>query len=156
MIQSMPMVTAADDPFATRLHNDFQAAGIRCWKWDLDARTGRSLWGEIDQAIRKYDKFVLIASQHSLKSPAVNHEIERALQQEDQRLKRKLAGEDVDADVLFPVRLDDYLFDGWDHDRKPDVIKKVIADARGWDKDNSIYQRTLQRLTHDLKPDPNP
>jgi hypothetical protein len=37
-----------DEEFASRLHNDFQAAGIRCWKWDHDARTGRTLWGEID------------------------------------------------------------------------------------------------------------
>ncbi len=72
LIQSLPLIlnsmqpiqfyscfisySTADEEFATRLHNDFQAAGIRCWKWDHDARTGRSLWGEIDQAIRLYDK----------------------------------------------------------------------------------------------------
>ena len=127
---------------------------IRCWKWDHDARTGRSVWGEIDQAIRKYDKLVLMASKHSLQSPAVNREIERALQQDDQRSKQKQQGQSADPDVLFPIRFDDYLFDGWDHPRKPDVINKVVADARNWDKDNSIYQRTLQRLLRDLKPDP--
>ena len=74
-----------DEEFATRLHNDFQAKGIRCWKWDHDARTGRSLWDEIDKAIRVYDKLVLIASESSLKSAAVNREIERALVQEDER-----------------------------------------------------------------------
>jgi len=143
-----------DDPFATRLHNDFQAAGIRCWKWDHDARTGRSLWGEIDQAIRHYDKLVLIASEHSLKSPAVNREIERALQQEDQRLKQKQQGQDTDPDVLFPIRLDDYVFNTWDHERKPDVVKKVIADARGWETDHATYQKVLQKLIQDLKPTP--
>ena len=146
--------SAQDDAFATRLHNDFQAAGIRCWKWDHNARTGRSLWGEIDQAIRQYDKLVLIASEHSLKSAAVHREIERALQQEDQRLKRKHAGEDVDPDVLFPVRIDDYVLDGWEHERKADVIKKVIGDARGWEKDNAKYQKVVQKLIGDLKPTP--
>jgi uncharacterized protein YjbI with pentapeptide repeats len=150
-----------DEEFATRLHNDFQAKGIRCWKWDHDARTGRSLWDEIDKAIRVYDKLVLIASESSLKSPAVNREIERALIQEDQRLKRKLAGDsNADCDVLFPVRLDDFIFKGWDHERKVDVTKKVIADACGWANDPALYRRVLERLLRDLKsekskPDPS-
>jgi hypothetical protein len=144
-----------DEAFATRLHNDFQAAGIRCWKWDHDARTGRSLWGEIDQAIRKYDRLVLIASASSLTSPAVNREIERALVQEDEREKRRLAGDkNAEGDVLFPVRLDDYLFKTWQHERRVDVTKKVIADARGWETDNAKYQAVLKRLIRDLKAEP--
>ncbi len=141
-----------DEELASRLHNDFQAAGIRCWKWDHDARTGRSLWGEINQAVRVHDKLVLIASESSLKSPAVNREIERALVQEDERLKRKLAGDPTaDGHVLFPVRIDDYLFHGWEHERKVDVTKKVIADARGWNKDSAVYERVRERLLRDLK-----
>jgi len=97
---------------------------------------------------------VLIASEHSLKSPAVNREIERALQQEDQRLKRKQAGEDVDPDVLFPVRIDDYVLDGWEHERKADVTRKVIGDARGWETDHAKYQKVVQKLIGDLKPTP--
>ena len=38
------------------------------------ARTGRNLWNEIDEAIRKYEKLVLIASESSLTSPAVNRQ----------------------------------------------------------------------------------
>ncbi len=143
-----------DEEFASRLQNDFLAAGIRCWKWNDDARTGRSLWGEIDRAIRIFDKLVLIASESSLKSPAVNREIERALVQEDEREKCKLAGDlSADGDVLFPVRIDDYLFQGWQHERKVDVTKKIIADARGWDKDAAIYNRVRDRLIRDLKND---
>lgn len=141
-----------DEEFASRLHNDFQAAGIRCWKWDHDARTGRSIWGEIDQAIRVHDKVVLIASESSLKSPAVNREIERAIQEEDRRMKDKQAGKfDGDIDVLFPVRVDDYIFDEWQHERKPDVVKKVIADARNWDKDPNVYAKVREKLLKDLK-----
>ena len=141
-----------DEEFATRLHNDFQGSGIRCWKWNHDARTGRSLLGEIDKAIRGYDKLVLIASESSLKSPAVIREIERALVQEDERLNRKLAGDlNVDCDVLFPVRLDDFIFKGWDHERKVDVTKKVIADARGWATEPAVYRSVLERLLRDLK-----
>ena len=129
-----------DEEFATRLHNDFQAAGIRCWKWDHDARTGRSLWGEIDQAIRVHDKLVLIASESSLKSPAVNREIERAIAQENERGK----------DVLFPVRLDDYILEGWkNHELHVDLTGKVIADARNW-ADPNVYAKVRDRLIRDL------
>jgi TIR domain/Pentapeptide repeats (8 copies) len=146
--------STADEEFPSRLHNDFQAAGIRCWKWDHDARTGRSLWGEIDQAIRVYDKLVLIASKSSLKSPAVNREIERAIVQEDERLKLSgKAGKQIDADVLFPVTLDDYVFTKWKHERKVDVTKKVIADAKGWASDAAIYAKVRDKLIRDLKAD---
>lgn len=142
-----------EEEFSSRLYNDFQAKGIRCWKWDHDARTGRSIWGEIDQAIRMHDKVVLIASESSLKSPAVNREIERAIQEEDRRMREKQAGKsDGDLDVLFPVRVDDYIFDVWQHERKADVVKKVIADARNWDRDPAIYSKVRDKLIKDLKP----
>ncbi|HEY5909215.1 MAG TPA: toll/interleukin-1 receptor domain-containing protein [Verrucomicrobiae bacterium] len=141
-----------NEDFASRLYNDFHTQGIRCWKWDQDACTGRSLWGEIDSAILSHDKLVLIATKSSLTSPPVNREIERALVQEDDRMRRKIAGDaSVDCDVLFPVRLDDFIFNGWAHERKVDVTKKVIADARGWDKDGILYRRVLDRLLRDLK-----
>lgn len=135
-----------DEDFAKRLHNDFQAAGIRCWKWDHDARTGRSLWSEIDETIRVYEKLVLIISEASLRSPAVNREIERALNQEDKRYNDS----ELDSDVLFPVRLDDYVFDGWRHERKSDVTRKVIADAVGWETDHHKYTAVITRLVRDL------
>ena len=140
-----------DEEFATRLHNDFQAAGIRCWKWDHDADIGRSLWGEIDKAIRVHDKVVLIASEASLNSPAVEAEIERAICEEHRRKREKQARAfDGDIDVLFPVRLDDYIFKGWEHERKVDVTKKVIADASGSEMDMGIYGRVRDRLIRTL------
>lgn len=146
-----------DEVFASRLHNDFQANGIRCWKWNLDARTGRVLWREIDQTIKGYDKLVLIASESSLKSPAVNREIERALVQEDDRQKKKFEGDaNVDPDVLFPVRIDDFIFSGWEHERKVDVTKKTIADARKWETDPAIYTGVLGKLVRDLRRVKNP
>jgi uncharacterized protein YjbI with pentapeptide repeats len=151
-----------DEEFATRLHNDFQAKGIRCWKWDDFPLY--VLYGGPEEMLRDNrvdEKLVLIASESSLKSPAVLGELERALVQEDERQKRKLAGDSsVDSDVLFPVCLDDFIFKGWEHERKVDVTKKVIADARGWANDPAVYPRVLEQLLHDLKseeskPDPS-
>ncbi len=50
-----------------------------------------------------------------------------------------------------PVRLDDYIIDGWEHERKADVVKKVIADARDWDKDSAKYNKVRDKLIKDLK-----
>jgi uncharacterized protein YjbI with pentapeptide repeats len=137
-----------DEEFASRLYADLQGIGIRCWKWDHDARTGRSLWGEVDSAIRVFDKVVLIASKDSLRSAAVNREIERAIQQEDLRF----SSDDVARrDVLFPIRLDDYIFKRWEHERKADVLRKVIADAHGWNKSPKRYREIFNRLVRDLR-----
>ena len=99
-----------------------------------------------------HDKLVLIASQFSLKSPAVNREIERAILQEDERSKAKAKGKKkIDTDVLFPVTLDDYIFTKWKHERKVDVTRKVIADARGWDSDAKLYAKVRDKLCRTSK-----
>ncbi len=113
--------SSKDDDFAQRLYADLQAKNVRCWKFDENAKWGEPVWGEIDTAIRHYDKLVVICSEHSLESPPVIREIERALQKEDREHRN----------VLFPIRIDDYLFDEWEHPRKADVVSKVIGGFRG-------------------------
>ena len=71
---------------------------------------------------------MVICSQHSLQSPPVIREIERALQKEDREHRN----------VLFPIRIDDYLFDEWDHPRKADVVSKVIGDFRGSERSRDL------------------
>ncbi len=140
-----------DEKFASRLHSDLQAAGVRCWKWDHDARTGRKLWGEITEGIRLYEKVVLVASESSLKSAAVNEEIDNAIMKETELFKKMSNGkEGVDPDVLFPIALDEYVFDGWEHPRKVKVLEKVIADAKDW-KNPKSYAKIRDKLINDLK-----
>ncbi len=89
----------------------------------------------------------MICSKHSLQSPPVIREIERALQKEDREHKN----------VLFPIRIDDYLFDEWDHPRKADVVSKVIGDFREWNalstysKAYSRFLGALNQPQHDSK-----
>ena len=78
---------------------------------------------------------MVICSQHSLKSPPVIREIERALQKEDREHRN----------VLFPIRIDDYLFDKWDHPRKADVVSKVIGDFRG-SENHAAYAKAFPRF----------
>lgn len=124
-----------DDDFAQRLYADLQAKNVRCWKFDENAKWGEPAWGEIDTAIQYYDKLVVVCSKHSLESVPVVREIERALQKEDREYKN----------VLFPIRIDDYLFDEWEHPRKPDVVSKVAGDFRGW-RDLTGYSKAFRRF----------
>ena len=136
--------TEADDQFSERLYNDLHATGVRCWRWKEDAKWGRSLMHSIDEAVRVYDKLIVICSEPSLNSPAVSREIERALQKEDELARAGQEGE-----VLFPLRLDDYIFEGWNHHRKADVLAKHVGDFRGW-KNYDSYRKAFDRLLRDL------
>src|ERR1043165_796634 len=136
--------TETDDAFSERLYNDLQARGVRCWRWKEDAPWGKTLMRSIDEAIRYYDKLIVICSKESLSSPAVIREIERALQKEDE-----LARTGKQHEVLFPIRLDDYVIGGWEHHRKADVLAKNIGDFREW-KDPDPYRKAVDRLVKDL------
>ena len=78
---------------------------------------------------------MVICSKHSLQSPPVIREIERALQKEDRERRN----------VLFPISVDDYLLKNWDHPRKADVVSKVIGDFRGWDN-HATYVKAFPRF----------
>ncbi len=139
--------TEADDAFSERLYNDLQANGVRCWRWKEDAKWGKTLMREIDEAVRVYDKLIVVCSEQSLNAPAVIREIERALQKEND-----LARQGKEGEVLFPIRLDDYIFTGWQHHRKADVIAKTVGDFSQW-KNHDSYQKAFGRLLCDLKPE---
>jgi hypothetical protein len=129
-----------DREFAGRLHRDLEIKRVRCWLFPEDAKWGESLWSEIDGGIKLYDKLVLICSENSLRSRAVLREIERGLQREDRDKKN----------ILFPIRIDDYIFDKWEHERKADVVKKVVGDFRHWN-DPAAYQKCLALLLKALQ-----
>jgi hypothetical protein len=137
--------TEADDVFSQRLYEDLQSVGVPCWRWREDAKWGRTLIRSIDEAVHQYEKIIVICSEQSLNSPGVIREIERALQKEDELIRQTEEGE-----VLFPIRLDDYIFSGWQHYRKADVLAKNIADFRGWNR-RQFYRKALDRLIRDLR-----
>ena len=132
--------SSKDEEFSRQLYDSLRGEHVRCWRFAEDAKWGNPIWEEIERPIRKYDKVVVICSHNSLNSGPVLREIERALQRED-REKRS---------VLFPIRIDDYVFEGWEHPRKPDVLSKVIGDFREW-KERDKYKAAFERLMRDLK-----
>lgn len=131
-----------DTKFAERLFKDLQAKGLRVWFFPAHAKIGKSVWSEIDQAIRVYDKLIVICSKNSLKSAAVIEEMERALDKEARHLKetRKIK------DILAPISLDDYLFDEWDHPIKPKVLRKVVGRFKGCKTNMDKYSEAFDKL----------
>lgn len=128
-----------DEPFAVRLHADLQAKGVRSWFAPEDLKIGARIRTGIDEAIRIYDKLVLVLSEHSIASQWVEAEVEAALAKERKSGKT----------VLFPIRLDDAVMrqeGGW----AAFVRTRNIGDMRGW-KDHDAYQRAFDRLLHDLR-----
>ena len=90
--------SSADEGFCRRLHGRLQDAGLRVWFAPHDIQGGRKLQEQIDDAIRVYDKLLLVLSPHSMQSPWVEFEIRRARSREVAEQRR----------LLFPVRLVDY------------------------------------------------
>jgi hypothetical protein len=108
--------------FCDRLYADLLAGNVRAWYFPRDAVWVNSVWEEIDKSIKLNDKVLLICSRDSLNSPPVMREVERCLAREDREGRN----------ILFPISIDDYLFNEWEHARKPDIVQKVVGDFRGW------------------------
>jgi uncharacterized protein YjbI with pentapeptide repeats len=137
-----------DQAFADRLHADLQNGGVRCWFAPHDVKGGRRLHEQIDEAIRLYDRLLLILSEHSMNSEWVNTEIAHARQKELNERRQ----------VLFPISLVQFeTIREWrcfDADTGKDSAREIreyfIPDFSNW-KDHDSYQRAFQRLVRDLK-----
>jgi hypothetical protein len=136
-----------DQAFAERLHADLQARGVRCWFAPHDIQGGRKVHEQIDEAIRVYDKLLLILSDASMNSNWVKTEIANARAREQQNRQ-----------MLFPITLVPFgrikewkLFDadtGIDSARE--IREYFIPDFSNW-KDHDSYTVAFERLVRDLK-----
>jgi uncharacterized protein YjbI with pentapeptide repeats len=132
--------SSKDQEFASRLHSDLQAKGVRCWFDRDDLKIGEKIRHRITEAIRGHDKLMLVLSERSIASDWVEGEVEAAFERE-RREKQT---------VLFPIRLDDAVLEtpvGW-----ASLLRQTrhIGDFSSW-KDDHGYQGALARLLRDLK-----
>ena len=140
--------SSKDQEFAERLHADLQAKGVRCWFAPEDVQGGRKLHEQIEQAIRHYDKLLLVLSENSMGSEWVKTEIYHARQDEIRTQRRK----------LFPISLVDFqtirAWTAFDADSGKDMGREVreyfIPDFSNW-KDHDAYKKAFDRLLRDLK-----
>jgi hypothetical protein len=134
--------------FATRLHQELQAAGVRCWFAPHDIQGGKKVHEQIGDAIRKFDGLLIILSDASMNSEWVKTEIADARQRAI-REKRQM---------LFPISLVPYdrikVWKAFDADTGKDSAREIreyfIPDFSNW-KDHDSYQQALLRLLKDLK-----
>jgi TIR domain/Pentapeptide repeats (8 copies) len=137
-----------DQPFAERLHADLQNKGVRCWFAPHDIQGGKKIHEQIDEAIRVYDRLLLIVSPHSMHSEWVGTEIAKARKRERRENRR----------MLFPVRLVSFEalrdWECFDADAGRDSAREIreyfIPDFSNW-KNHDSYQKAFERLLRDLK-----
>jgi hypothetical protein len=137
-----------DREFAERLHADLQSKGVRCWFAPENIKGGRKLHEQIPEAIRLYDKLLLVLSENSMESEWVKTEIYHARQDEIHNNKRK----------LFPIGLVDFNtirdWQAFDADTGKDMGREIreyyIPDFSNW-KDHDEYKKAFERLMRDLE-----
>ena len=131
--------SSKDTEFAKKLHNDLEDAGVECWFAPEDMGIGQRVRDALDIAVLAHHKLLLILSRRSTASDWVEQEAETAFEKE----------RDSGEMVLFPLRLDDSVFDlkvGWAaHIQRT----RNIGDFRNWQEPES-YQKSLQRVLRDL------
>lgn len=137
-----------DQEFAARLYSDLQSNGVRCWFAPHDIMPGRKLHEQIDEAIRRYDRLLLILSDHSMSSEWVRTEIANAREREVRERRQ----------VLFPISIVPYeqvrQWRAFDADTGKDSAREIreyfIPDFSQW-TDRDAYQTTFERLLKGLK-----
>jgi len=139
--------STSDQEFADRLYADLQHKGIRCWFAPHDVQAGKKIHEQIDDAIRVYDRLLLLVSEHSMKSEWVKTEIAHARQKEVKEQRR----------VLFPIGLAPFAhireWKCFDADTGKDSAREIrefyIPDFSDW-KSNDSYQKAFLSLMRDL------
>ena len=138
-----------DQQFADRLYADLQNNGVRCWFAPHHLQPGKKLHEQIDEAIRMYDKLLLILSQDSMNSEWVKTEIAKARKREVREGKR----------MLFPLNLVSFeILRDWecfDADTGKDSAREIREyyipnDFADW-KNHDSYQGAFDRLLKALK-----
>jgi hypothetical protein len=137
-----------DQAFAERLHADLQNKNVRCWFAPHDIQGGKKIHEQIDEAIRFYDRLLLILSEASMNSEWVKTEIANARQKELAQGGR----------VLFPITLVPFetvkKWKNFDPDTGTDSAREIreyyIRDFSDW-KSHDKYQDAFERLIKDLR-----
>jgi hypothetical protein len=142
-----------DQDFADRLYAELQAKGVRCWFAPHDIKGDRKIHEQIDEAIRVYDRLLVILSQDSMSSEWVKTEIAHARRKERNEKRQ----------VLFPLSLFPFIrireWKNFDADTGKDSAREIreyfIPDFNNW-KDHDSFQKVFQRLVRDLKAENSP
>jgi hypothetical protein len=116
---------APDEKFAIALRDELHKNGVTTFLFRDNAVPGQKLHHMMRSGVNNYDRVILICSKTSLDRTGVLNEIEETLQRE---------ARNGGASYLIPIRLDDYVFTGWNppnSDVAQAVRDRVVGDFRG-------------------------
>jgi hypothetical protein len=144
--------STADEEFATRLHNDLQAKGVRCWFAPHDIESGKKIHEQVERAIHMQERTLVILSGSSIQKPWVQYELKNAR-------KREL---EENRPVLYPISICDYeTLKNWklfhlNADLAGEIREYYIPDFSEW-KNPTKYSIQLETLVKSLnkKADPS-
>jgi TIR domain len=133
--------STVDQEFANRLHADLQNKGVRCWFAPHKMQGGKKIHEQIDEAIRLYDKLLLILSEASMNSEWVKTEIAKTRKRELREKRR----------MLFPMRLVAFeTLQDWecfDSDTGKDSAKEIreyfVPDFSNWKGHDSLSKSSI-------------
>jgi uncharacterized protein YjbI with pentapeptide repeats len=141
--------SSKNQDFVERLYADLQQKGVRCWYAPEDLKIGQRFPERIEEAIRIYDKLVIILSEHSVSSSWVEDEV-RAAQEKEERFKHE---QHLIKEVLFPVKIDPAIDQASIQWAARLRRSRHIGNFLDW-KQHDSYQKALQRLLRDLQQAP--
>ncbi len=137
-----------DEDFAKRFHSRMRDKGLRVWFAPEAIQAGKKMHEQLDEAIRVFDKLLLVLSPISVNSKWVRDEIRRARKSEIREGRTK----------LFPVRLMDYKkLEDWKsfyadlaEDLAEEIREYFIPDFSNW-RDHNSFEAAFAWLLRDLK-----
>lgn len=137
-----------DEEFAKRLHSKMRDHNLRVWFANEDLKGGHKLFEQIDEAIRVYNKFIIVLSPESLRSKWVMNEVRRTRKAELANNQRK----------FFPIALLPYKeLEGWEcidpetgTDLAAEIREYYVPDFRDW-KNHDSFEKVFAQLLEGLK-----
>jgi hypothetical protein len=137
-----------DEAFAKRLYSKMRDNNLRVWFANEDLKGGSKLHEQIDEAIRMYDKFIIVLSPESLRSKWVMNEVRRTRKAELASNQRK----------FFPIALIDYSeLEDWEcldpetgTDLAAEIREYYVPDFRRW-KNHDSFEKAFAQLLEGLK-----
>lgn len=134
-----------DEKFAIALRDELRKNGVTTFLFRDNAVPGQKLHRMMRDGVNNYDRVILIYSEASLDRTGVLNEIEETLQRE---------ARDGGASYLVPIRLDDYVFTGWNPPNKDTaqaVRDRVVGDFRSAKRSKQALAAAIEPLLDALK-----
>jgi hypothetical protein len=135
----------ADKQFCDKLYKELIDHGLKVWYAPEDMKGGQLILPQITEAIRVYDKIIIVLSEHSMKSQWVAREIRWARKREAQ----------TKTQVLFPISIAPFeRVQEWEMIESESGID-LAAEIRSYYipdfSQDALFKKMCTRLIGDLK-----